>query len=270
MSKHNIEGPVLSHWNPYSWLTWFHNCPQAFKLPGWSSLPHPQLASGSQPSPSYPSLSRCFLNFVLSSVISQEPGTRSCLKPILLANTHCPVNKPQRLSATGTSRTINNTHFPHNGNWDSMYPRPSLMWNPVSSVAPGFQAQQPGLLLFGGSKFILARAICSVNCTFVYVCVHVGGNVGVACVCVSMHGGQTSISGDVINHVPLSFIATFQLIWPASEPRGPECLHHYASIRVMGASSTMPSFYLGARDQNTGLPVYTANILPTEPSPWSW
>lgn len=69
-----------------------------------------------------------------------EPSTSLCLKTILLENMKCQVNQPQRLSAPGMSRTVNNAHFPHEGNWEGMYPGLSLMWISVSSEALSFQA----------------------------------------------------------------------------------------------------------------------------------
>lgn len=139
---------------------------------------------------------------------------------------------------------------------------PGLLWcgllSPVALLVSKHNSQC--LLLSWGIHFGTSYLTCEL-----YLCIYLPtcqGVVGMARTCVSTRRGQSSTSDVFIDHVQLSFIASFQLIWLARDTCGPVCLHHYASIRGLGASSTMPSFYLGTGDQNTGLLVYTANILP--------
>lgn len=82
-----------------------------------------------------------------------KPGTSPCLKTVLLENMKCPVSQPQRLSAAGMSRTVNNAHFLHERNWDGAYLGLSLMWAPVSSAVLSFQAQQAVLAVIWGYLF---------------------------------------------------------------------------------------------------------------------
>ena len=118
---------------------------------------------------------------------------------------------------------------------------PGLLWcgllSPVALLVSKHNSQC--LLLSWGIHFGTSYLTCEL-----YLCVYLPtcqGVVGMARTCVSTRRGQSSTSDVFIDHVQLSFIASFQLIWLARDTCGPVCLHHYASIRGLGASSTMPS-----------------------------
>lgn len=83
---------------------------------------------------------------------------------------------------------------------------------------------------------------------------------------VSGCNGKRLMSNVFFNHSPLYFWSTLSLIWLANELWVSAHLS-FSSLGVAGMCVTVPDFYSGTRDPNSGTLVSSSDNLPTETSP---